>query len=196
MQISLFKPDSMMKNNTNKIKISIFLVLASLFFQNCTAWPALTALLALAGSDEGGALLLLPPGGGGSESGGTGEAGTGVVNPNAPSNLTIPDITQTIAVGIELDPKITPTFDGTVTNCTISPALPTGLTINPTTCEISGTPTGPGGTAFTEYTITATNDSGSTTATVGFAVEDENAPSNLAVTSSSILGTQYTPLIH
>ncbi|MCC5814758.1 MAG: putative Ig domain-containing protein, partial [Leptospira sp.] len=165
-----------MENIYKKIKLSIAIILASLFFQNCTAWPALTALLALAGGDKGGALLLVPPGGGGGESGGSGEAGSEPTSPNAPSNLTIPNITQTITVGIELDPKITPTFDGTVTNCTISPALPAGLSINPTTCEISGTPTGPGGTAFTEYTITATNESGSTTATVGFAVEDGSPP--------------------
>lgn len=57
---------------------------------------------------------------------------------------------------------ITPIVTGTVTSCSASPALPTGLSINNTTCAISGTPTV--NQALTNYTITAANGSGSTTA--------------------------------
>jgi hypothetical protein len=44
-----------------------------------------------------------------------------------------------------------------ITSCTSSPALPAGLTINPSTCVISGTPTT--GTSAT-YQITASNSAG------------------------------------
>ncbi len=45
-----------------------------------------------------------------------------------------------------------------ITNCTVSPALPAWATINPTTCVISGTPTG--SLDSTIYSITATNAAG------------------------------------
>ena len=50
---------------------------------------------------------------------------------------------------------ITPTLmSGTLTGCTMSPALPAGLSIDAATCVISGTPTS--SSAATTYTITAT----------------------------------------
>ena len=55
---------------------------------------------------------------------------------------------------------ITATTNGTITNCTISPALPTGLSINATTCAITGTPTAGG--AGAQYTVTATFSTGAT----------------------------------
>jgi hypothetical protein len=54
---------------------------------------------------------------------------------------------------------------GAITSCTAAPTLPAGLSINSTTCTISGTPTEV--KASTLYTITATNATGQTaTATV------------------------------
>jgi hypothetical protein len=50
----------------------------------------------------------------------------------------------------------------------VSPTLPAGLTLNTTTGVISGTPTNT--TAVANYTITATNNEGSTTALVSIAV--------------------------
>lgn len=47
---------------------------------------------------------------------------------------------------------------GAITNCTVTPALPTGLSINPTSCVISGTPTAL--RANTSHTVTASNTSG------------------------------------
>lgn len=55
-----------------------------------------------------------------------------------------------------------------ITNCTISPALPSGLSINSTTCVISGTPTS--GVATTSYTVTVTNSAGSSTGSVSLTV--------------------------
>ncbi|WCL50120.1 Ig domain-containing protein [Leptospira sp. GIMC2001] len=56
----------------------------------------------------------------------------------------------------------------TPTNCESSPPLPTGLIIDPITCVISGTPTN---TSITQnYTITATNASGSDNTNIDIAV--------------------------
>lgn len=61
--------------------------------------------------------------------------------------------------------SITPTTrssnGASITSCTASPALPAGLTINPTTCVITGTPTV--AAPATTYTITATNSAGPST---------------------------------
>ena len=58
----------------------------------------------------------------------------------------------------------------------ISPNLPAGLNFNPTTGEISGTPTAI--SSNTTYTITATNSGGSSTTTITIVVNDV-APSGL-----------------
>ncbi len=64
--------------------------------------------------------------------------------------------------------EIIPTFSGTITNCTVTPALPAGLTINPNNCSISGTPTTT--QIATNHLITASNSLGSTTATINIQV--------------------------
>lgn len=79
---------------------------------------------------------------------------------------------------------ITPTFSGGVTSCTSSPTLPTGLSINPSTCAIGGTPTLIQGNV--NYTITATNAYGSTTANLSMSVATV-PPSGL-----TYLGSPYT----
>lgn len=65
---------------------------------------------------------------------------------------------------------ITPSVTGTVTTCTSSPALPAGLTLNNTTCGITGTATTYQNPA--DYTITASNALGSTTATINIRVDE------------------------
>ena len=63
----------------------------------------------------------------------------------------------------------TPTSSGgAVTSYVVSPALPAGLTLNPSTGVISGAPTVASSTA--SYTVTATNSGGSTTASLSIAV--------------------------
>jgi heat shock protein HslJ len=63
---------------------------------------------------------------------------------------------------------LNPTVNGNVTSYAISPALPSGLSLNTTTGIISGTPTQL--SSATNYTITASNSSGSTTFTISIAV--------------------------
>jgi hypothetical protein len=64
--------------------------------------------------------------------------------------------------------NMTPTVTGTVTNYSVSPPLPAGLSIDATTGVISGTPTAAATSA--SYTVTASNAGGSTTAAVTIAV--------------------------
>ena len=76
----------------------------------------------------------------------------------------------------------TPTADSTIASYTVSPNLPTGLSLNESTGVISGTPSTLSIQAT--YTVTATNESGSTTHDVFIAVVDR-APSLLSYTTNS-----------
>jgi subtilisin-like proprotein convertase family protein len=76
----------------------------------------------------------------------------------------------------------TPTSSGgAVVSYAVSPALPTGLTLNTSTGIISGTPTAVAATS--NYTITATNTEGSTTTPLNITVNDI-APSALTYSTN------------
>ncbi|HNL75848.1 MAG TPA: putative Ig domain-containing protein, partial [Leptospiraceae bacterium] len=64
--------------------------------------------------------------------------------------------------------SITPTTTGTITSCTIIPTIPAGLSINNTTCAISGSPTGT--QSSISYMVNATNASGSTSVSLSIAI--------------------------
>jgi hypothetical protein len=64
--------------------------------------------------------------------------------------------------------SMTPTLTGNPTSCNSLPSLPTGLTLNTSTCVISGTPTVISNSA--NYTITATNSAGNGTAPISISV--------------------------
>ena len=77
----------------------------------------------------------------------------------------LPSLTFSSVEGRVGDP-LTVTPDNQVANsvirtCSISPALPQGLTLNQKTCAVSGTPTA--GISETDFTVTATNSIGSVT---------------------------------
>ena len=80
---------------------------------------------------------------------------------------------------------------GTPTSCSSNPTLPSGLSINSTTCAISGTPTSL--STATNYAITATNSVGSSTSTINITV-GEGAPTISAstITVTSITTTSLT----
>lgn len=66
---------------------------------------------------------------------------------------------------------ISPTyFGGLVTAFSVAPALPAGLSLNPGTGVLSGTPTAP--TAAAVYVVTATNTGGTTTSSLNLTVKD------------------------
>lgn len=84
----------------------------------------------------------------------------------APSGLSYANIDGTVGTDIgNVNPTVT---GGTPTGYSISPALPAGLLFNMTTGVISGTPSVAATSAT--YTVTATNEGGSTTGTVTVAV--------------------------
>jgi hypothetical protein len=92
--------------------------------------------------------------------------GTGT-GPNPPSGLSYTPSSANGVVGTAIT-NMVPVVTGTVTNYSVDPALPSGVAINPTTGVISGTPVAVAASA--NYTVTASNSGGSTTASVTIAV--------------------------
>ena len=113
------------------------------------------------------------------------------INDIIPSGITYSS-TSYIETKGEVMTTGTPTVSGgTIVNWAVSPSLPTGLNIDSTTGEISGTPTIL--SSLTTYTITATNTGGSATTTIDITVNDV-APSSLSYTPNSIVETRDSPM--
>lgn len=95
--------------------------------------------------------------------------------------------------------SISPTYTGTITSCTSLPALPTGLLLDSSNCTLSGTPTVD--SIATDYTITASNSLGSTTAIIS--IEINTAPptglsyagSPITLTENVLIVTAYSPTV-
>ncbi|ABZ93290.1 Hypothetical protein LBF_0758 [Leptospira biflexa serovar Patoc strain 'Patoc 1 (Ames)'] len=68
-------------------------------------------------------------------------------------------------------PTLTPTLGFPITSCSVLPALPNGLTLNTSTCVISGTPTDPNPLPGSTYTITATDGPNTDTENITISVE-------------------------
>src|SRR5436190_287288 len=101
------------------------------------------------------------------------------VNDSPPSNLSYisPNtFTKNMAI-VNLNPTIS---GGTILSYSISPNLPSGLSLNTTTGKITGTPTVV--SAMTTYTVTALNSGGSTSFELVITVND-SPPSNLSYIS-------------
>lgn len=98
------------------------------------------------------------------------------VNPEAPAALSYP-AGILASEGVDLAPVMPTIGGGPVDQWSINPTLPAGLNFNTTNGEISGTPVGNAGPA--DFTITASNVTGSTTAMVNITVLP-TAPCNLA----------------
>ncbi len=84
----------------------------------------------------------------------------------APTSLGYGAKTLTFAQNVAVTRSASVT--GSVSSCSVTPALPTGLTLDTANCTVSGTPTAT--QAATSYTVTASNSAGSTTASVKIAV--------------------------
>ena len=81
---------------------------------------------------------------------------------------------------------------GPVVTWSIAPTLPTGLDIDASTGEISGTPTV--NSPLTTYTVTATNSGGSATTTIDITVNDI-IPSSVTYTGSPYVETKDSAMI-
>lgn len=105
----------------------------------------------------------------GGSGGGTDGSGGGGVGMSAPSNLLyhLGNYSGGIAVRLNVGVPFVlgpPTVTGTVTGYSVSPALLAGVSLDPSTGTISGTPLT--ASPETAYTITASNDGGSATTTI------------------------------
>ncbi|MEM7181228.1 MAG: putative Ig domain-containing protein [Spirochaetota bacterium] len=79
----------------------------------------------------------------------------------------------------------TPNISGTISSCNISPALPTGLSLDTTNCAISGTPSS--SQTATSYTVSATTSTGSVaTASINITITAAavSPPTSLVYTGS------------
>jgi len=95
--------------------------------------------------------------------------------------------------GVTITHNVLSNTGGPIVTCTISPALPAGLSLNAQSCEISGTPSALA--TSTTYTATAINSGGSATAQLTLRVTDPQTASPIifgvvqdATTGSAIAG--------
>jgi hypothetical protein len=162
-------------------------------------------MLRFIGSVLGVSFFVVACGGGGSGTvggatggGGTGAGGTGGgVSTSAPTDLFyhIGNYQGAIAVRMNVGvPYVLdrPTVIGTVTSYAVSPALPAGVSLNPSTGLISGTPQS--ASPETAYTVTASNDDGSTTTTIYVTVYVPPSGLTYASPINGMVGTALTDL--
>jgi hypothetical protein len=110
---------------------------------------------------------------------GGGGQDTGPILQPPPSNLVYPQTSISATVGTAIS-EDTPTATGTVSSYTISPSLPEGLAINSSTGNISGTPTA--AIPQTRFVVTASNASGSATASLSITIRTAiNGSGNLVL---------------
>jgi hypothetical protein len=112
-----------------------------------------------------GALVCLVACGGGGDYGGNTPPPINGMAP--PSNLHYSTPPAAYTVGTAIAPLV-PSYSGTVTAFSVTPALPAGLSLDAASGQISGTPTA--AAAATAYTVSAANSGGSTTASLTLTV--------------------------
>jgi hypothetical protein len=113
------------------------------------------------------------------------------INDIAPTSLSYTTVSNTYIVGTAISNNSPSSSGGAITGYSVSPSLPTGLSINASTGVISGTPTAPASVAT--YTVTGTNSGGSTTKALSITVNDI-APSALTYSSVNSVYTKGTTI--
>jgi len=90
-----------------------------------------------------------------------------------------------------ISPSVLTNGGGAILSCTTSPTLPSGLSINNSTCVISGTPSV--STSATLYTITVTNNLGSNSVNLALSID---YISNIISQGNLAYGTSYNQSIN
>ena len=88
--------------------------------------------------------------------------------PVPPIDLAYSDPAPTYSAGTAIFPNFPSSAGGAIAAYSVAPALPGGLTLDPSTGVITGTPTA--ASALASYTVTGTNGAGSTTAGIAITV--------------------------
>jgi DNA-binding beta-propeller fold protein YncE len=110
------------------------------------------------------------------------------VNDQQPTTLSYTTGTAVYTEGAQITPNLPTNSGGTVISYSVSPVLPAGLTLNALSGIIIGSPTVV--TAAANYTVTATNSGGNTTAVLNITVM---APPPSAPQAIPNLGQMITP---
>ncbi|WP_321913260.1 MULTISPECIES: kelch repeat-containing protein [unclassified Paraburkholderia] len=125
----------------------------------------------------------------------SGGGGGGNTTPvSAPAGLTERDVAVVYSQGAEIVPDTLSIGGGPITQCSISPPLPAGLSLDPQTCAISGTPNGV--SPDTIYTINASNAAGSESIKVEIEVKAEVVPpESLSYLNAAVIYTTNAAII-
>jgi hypothetical protein len=106
-----------------------------------------------------------------------------------PSGLALTFNDQTVSIGTPITNMVASYSDATNASFSVTPSLPTGVTVNKATGEISGTPTQE--IPDTTFTLYATNNEGTVTTT--FDLEVLFGPASLAY--PAITQSRYNPIV-
>ncbi|MCI0152194.1 Ig domain-containing protein, partial [Paraburkholderia sediminicola] len=111
-----------------------------------------------------------------------------------PAGLTYFQTPVAYPLGVEIAPNLPSSGGGPITLYSVSPALPVGLSLNPQTGIITGTPTAV--TAPALYTVTGSNAAGSASAGVQIEVTATAiAPQSLRYLDESVVYVTGTPIM-
>ena len=110
------------------------------------------------------------------------------VNDQAPTSLLYTSQTAVYAIHMPIAPNAPSSAGGTITSYSVAPALPPGLSLNPSTGVIGGTPTI--ATAEADYVVTASDSGGAATATLTLATA-KIVPSVPAIPCSQLLAMDF-----
>ncbi|WP_338225869.1 beta strand repeat-containing protein [Algoriphagus confluentis] len=113
----------------------------------------------------------------------------------APSTLSYTNNNPTYCANQAITANNATVTGGSATSFTVSPALPAGLSLNPSTGQITGTPTTVAGVPTAAYTVTATNSCGSVARVLNITITPA-APTGLNYTNNTVTycaGSPITP---
>ena len=112
----------------------------------------------------------------------TSSTNTANTTPSQKPNIAYSSASYTILTGQFTLPVIPRNSGGKISTCTVSPSLPIGLSVKPTSCTIAGTSSA--NTQSRAYQITATNSAGSITVSLTLAVVRPEPPQSLSYSGS------------